>query len=193
MFVVLLLHKGGRLCPMRYLLAPYLLFNFLAGVYLTFKHKAAEGRFASGRDFWLLLFLPVVGLGKWRYRQLQSQQTPHLFPERWYVYQHMIKLHKWFMGLFAIAPALGMLFSAIAISALTDVFKGSGSFYTMLLAFWADLGFILVFGILFTSLAFVLTLFYLLLIFLPKYLMRKTEAAYYKNQLPGSGHEGGGA
>lgn len=168
---------------MRYFLSPYLLFNLLAGIYLTFKHKVTEGSYASGRDFWLLLLFPVVGLGKWRYRQLQSQYTPGLFPERWYIYKHMIVLHKWFMGLFAIVPALGMLFSAIAISALTDVFKGSSNFYTMLMAFWADLGFILVFGILFTSLAFVLTFFYMLLIFLPKYLMRKIEAEYYKNQL----------
>lgn len=187
MFVGLRLNKGGGLCHMRYLLSPYLLFNVLTGIYLTFKHKAAEGKFATGRDFWLLLLFPVVGLGKWRYRQLQREHTPGLLPERWYVYQHMIKLHKWFMGLFAIVPALGMLFSAIAISALTDVFKGSSSFYTMLMAFWADMGFILLFGILFTSLAFVLTLFYMLLIFWPKYLMRKIESAYYKQQLPTTG------
>ena len=64
---------------------------------------SGNGELEAKHLAWLLLF-PASGLGNWRFIQAKEKEGTPAFPEKWYMWKYMIKVHWGFMVLLGILP-----------------------------------------------------------------------------------------
>ena len=73
------------------LIFSYLIYNILAGIFLSINYYQTESRIIENREFFWLLLFPAIGLGKWRYNQKIRLTEDVEFPEKWFIWKYMIK------------------------------------------------------------------------------------------------------
>lgn len=98
------------------LILSYLVYNLIAGAVLCLYHHYMEPGSVKMPELWWLLFFPAVGLGKWKYQWSRRHGAEIDFPEKWFIYKYMKKVHWGFI----IANLVAVLFMASSFLGLFD-------------------------------------------------------------------------
>jgi len=165
------------------ILLSYFIYNALLGIVLTvIQLIKSEGK-AEPLSIVLLLLFPAMGLGKWIYGQTIAKNEQPTFPEKWFVWKYMVKVNWGYFWLIAILPIILMLlmFFGVAVGGLVnldsqnlDAFSGIGALLEV------GLTMLILFGSI--TMAFLLVIPYLILIYLPKTQMRSIERQQFLAQ-----------
>jgi len=158
------------------ILLSYLAYNIIVGIVLAIIHLVkTNGKMKPLDIAWLTLF-PAVGLGKWIYTKSIESGQPTQFPEKWFIYNYMIKVNWGYLAIIAAAPLFFMvlMFFGVAVGGIIDFgsnnldsFSGIGSLLE------AGILMLLLFGSI--IMVFLLAIPYLILIHIPKTQMRAIE------------------
>jgi arsenate reductase len=170
------------------ILLSYLAYNIIVGIVLAIIHLVrTNGKMQPQNIAWLILF-PAVGLGKWIYARDSESGETILFPEKWFIYNYMIKVNWGYLAIIAVAPVLFMalMFFGVAVGGVFDMSSTNFDSYSGIGALLeAGLVMLLLFGSI--IMVFLLAIPYLILIHLPKTQMRMIERqhlfAQQKNQM----------
>lgn len=151
-------------------------YNFIAGTCIIVYFLINKMKINSLKEFCWILFLPIVGLGKWYYNNSPVEsQREIVYPEKWYIYKYMIKLN------------IGFIIFIIATSIITIIyltcFIGSGLDWadsqdnTLAISFGLlfDFGYLILFSIILGGILTWLVISYIVLIVLPKNAMKNIE------------------
>ena len=158
------------------ILLSYLAYNIIVGIILLIVQLVkTNGNMKPLSIAWLTLF-PAVGLGKWIYTKSIESGQPTQFPEKWFIYNYMIKVNWGYLAIIAAAPLFFMvlMFFGVAVGGIIDFgsnnldsFSGIGSLLE------AGIVMLLLFGSI--IMVFLLAIPYLILIHVPKTQMRTIE------------------
>jgi hypothetical protein len=160
----------------------YLLYNFLLGLYFSFQYYTIEGRFNNNKEFWLLLFFPAMGLGKWKYIQLVRNNEPDLFPERWYMFKYMVKINWGYLILLVVGGFVVVFLSSLLVGSGLDWASHLNNSFSIGAGILFDIGALFLFFMV-AFIAFLsLCVLYFILIHLPKSSMQKIEMEVYKQK-----------
>ena len=100
---------------MKVFLLAYLSYSIIVGICLTVFHSIKEKGKVNGSNIaWLILF-PAVGLGKWIYIWSVRDGLPVLYPEKWYMWKYMSKVHWGFMALIGIGPLVLLILMSLGL------------------------------------------------------------------------------
>ncbi len=158
------------------ILLSYLAYNIIVGIVLTIVHLVkTSGKMRPLNIAWLILF-PAVGLGKWIFARDSESGQPILFPEKWFIYNYMIKVNWGYLAIIAAAPVLFMvlMFFGVAVGGIFDMSSNNLDSYSGIGALLeAGIVMLLLFGSI--IMVFLLAIPYLILIHLPKTQMRTIE------------------
>lgn len=158
----------------------YLLFNILAGICLSVIQLIKGGSKISATHWLLLLFFPVLGWGKVEFSRTQLNGEPVRFPEKWFVYEYMLKLHKIYLLAQLLIPiAIASVFFFITPSDFVD---SGDSMTDAIVGTLFGFGFLaILFIVLFFTLIWI-GLQYLILVMLPKSSQRTIERGILMKQ-----------
>ena len=172
----------------------YVLYNLLAGMMLAIAYYRTEGRVADRREFlWLLLF-PAVGLGKWRYRQKVRSSEPPEFPEKWFIWNHMVQVNWGYIIAVGLLVLIGLSGFWGFFGSGMDWANGQDNQNAVGFGLLADLGILFLFFLFSVIAVFGFGTLFLVLIFLPRHSMRRIETETFKARyLEASGKHGPGS
>jgi|GEM_PF-89381 len=173
------------------ILLSYLAYNIIVGIVLAIVHLVkTNGNMKPLRIAWLILF-PAVGLGKWIYARSTEAGHSTLFPEKWFIYNYMIKVNWGYLAIIAAAPVFFMvlMFFGVAVGGIFEMSSNNFDSYSGIGALLeAGIVMLLLFGSI--IMVFLLAIPYLILIHLPKTQMRTIERqqlfAQQKSQMESS-------
>lgn len=170
------------------ILLSYIIFNIVTGIVLTLQYYETEGGIFKSSGYWGLALFPIVGWGKWMYQQETKPEKVTEFPQSWFMYKYMVKLH-W---IYLIIMAFITVFSLLALSGfLGDFFdfdSGPSNGNGMTDVFDVGLGIagliasVFIFFFALIASAFVFALLFIFLIFIPKNRMKNIESEVYRQK-----------
>jgi len=164
----------------------YFAYNLIAGATLCLYHQYMEPGSVRTPELWWLLFFPAIGLGKWKYQWNKRNATEIDFPEKWFIYKYMKKVHWGYV----IANVVGILYLVSGFLGLFDSLtdnehSSSESLIEGILMVFAMafiLSFFLAGLVLFLCAMIALAFLWLLLIYIPHYKMNKIEVETLKRK-----------
>ncbi|WP_405569055.1 hypothetical protein [Winogradskyella sp. Asnod2-B02-A] len=161
----------------------YLIYILFIGIFFfSFKYYKTEQTIIENKEFTLLIFFPIIGLGNWLYNKELRKNGTTKFPKEWFIWKNAIPINIGYLVLLAIIGFIlhgiatgniggGMEWankqdnaSLIGVGLLTDIASGIAILFVTVIA---------VFG--FGILAF-------FLIFIPKYQVKSIERKYFQEQ-----------
>lgn len=151
----------------------YLLFNVLAGICLSIL-KLLRGNSNLSATHWLLLvFFPVLGWGKVQFTLAKTSGESLHFPEKWYVYEYMLKLHKFYLLAQLIIPIA--VASTVFFTTPTDFVDSGDSLTDVIVGTLFGFGFLAILLIVLFFTLIWIGIQYLILVSIPKSSQRKIE------------------
>ncbi len=82
-------------------IAVYLVFNVVAGLFLTFYYYNKERSITNTKELVHLLLFPATGLGSWLYNRRERMGLHTEYDSRWYRYKNMLRINRVFMACLA--------------------------------------------------------------------------------------------
>lgn len=153
------------------LLGTYLGYLLLIGLcFFSFKYYFSE-KIIRRKEFILLVFFPVIGLGNWRYNKTLRDTGKTKFPREWYIWRNIIYINIGYLSSLAI---VGLYLFIATYNGLI----GSDD----LLVFFANMieGALIVFAFLIALIGYIIIALFLIL--LPKTITNSIEKEFYKKQ-----------
>ncbi len=169
---------------MKFLIAAFLAYNILAGLFLTIYFFSSGYRAKSVKEFLWLLLLPFIGLGKWHFNNTRTEnQNDYEYPEKWYIYKYMIKVNKGFIAVSIVAALVAVIFLSGFFGSGLDWADKQDHGTAIGIGILFDFGYLVIFSLIVGTLLFWLTISYLVLIMLPKNGMKNIENRLLREKL----------
>lgn len=160
----------------------YILYNLIVGIVFAIMYYRTEGAIVDKNDFFYLLFLPIIGLGRWRYHQKIRLSEEVSFSKEWFVCKYMIKVHWGFIISLAFITIIGFIIFGGFLNSETKMSESDDSIISYGFGMLAQVGFILLFLLFLFIAAFVFAILFLILIFIPKFKMNVIESETYRQK-----------
>lgn len=120
-----------------YLVLIYILLNFVSGIVLCIYYLGIEKKISNAKEFLLILFFPVYGLGSWKFNRLRKEENDTSYPQRYYVLKYLFRLHLVFYVVL-LGSSSYFFIEAMAIFAGTDKSIDNSSFGTEALYYFGN-------------------------------------------------------
>lgn len=165
------------------IIATYLIYNLLSGLlFFSIKYYRTERMIVNKKEFALLILFPLIGYGTWRYNRELRTNGDLKFPKEWFVWKHIIPIH---IGYLILLAVIGFILHGIASGSIgggMDWANQQTNASAIGIGLLADLatGFVLLLVTIIAIFGFGILAF--LLLFIPKYQVKRIERRYYQEQ-----------